>query len=183
MVRPISQNQSNLNSFELNEVCISDFGISRTISSVNTTATSIIGSQEFVPPEIILMAKNKASEMQMKGEDSLKIDIYGFGVVCWMIINESIDAPKHLFKQIFKLSETQNPILKLEIDYQSKNQEEKEIISKIQKIINECISWNAKDRPNFDKITLILQELFINSFGNNIQSTLIQIIQKYGHLF
>ena len=182
MVRPISQDQSNLNSFELNEVCISDFGISRTISSVNTTATSIIGSQEFVPPEIILMVKEKESEMQMKGEESLKIDIYGFGVVCWMIINESVDAPKHLMRQIIKLAETKNPILKLEIYYQFKNEEEKEIISKIQMLINECISWNAKDRPKFDKITLILQELFINSFGNN-QSNLIQIIQKYAHLF
>lgn len=107
-------------------VKICDFGISELMTIEEQTMKRGLGSHKYMAPEII------------NEEDSYdeKVDVYSFGVVVFFVLNGG-DLKKIKIGDFFKGKKAEIP--------SSFNEFSK-------KLINDCWSFDSKDRPSFQAI-------------------------------
>ena len=104
---------------------ITDFGISKLISTDEETMTTGIGTQKFMAPEII-------NEI----EYDEKVDIYSFGVLIYFIISNG-QMPKITITQVGNGKKAEIP---------------NEFTEFSKEMIYSCWNFKPEDRPSFDKI-------------------------------
>ena len=138
---------------------IVDFGISKKLMTLKSEAqfTSIKGTPFYFAPELV------------KGENYSNLcDVFGFGVVCYVVYFEkrSVEDLQNLFydgysiynnqKEISELLKNEDWKPKFPNGFELKNcsKSEKELI----KLIFECLSIDALDRPSFQRIVKIFEK-------------------------
>lgn len=107
-------------------VRISDFGISKLMSTRDQSMTLGIGSQKYMAPEII-------NEEDHYDE---KVDVYSFGVVVFFILSGG-ELPEIKLSDMFKGKKAELPSSFTDFS---------------KKLINACWNFESKDRPSFEVI-------------------------------
>ena len=102
-------------------------------------------------------------------EIGLPVDVFSFGLVMFLILNETQDINKEFSKtdiisSIKKGLELSFPELK--IKQNNKNEIQKQVnqenIEELEKLMNECVNWNQIKRPNFQQIHQIITRTFVS---------------------
>ena len=112
---------------------IGDFGIARLMTTgEQSSMTRGVGTQKFMAPEII-------NEEEFYDE---KVDVYSFGVLCFFVLNGG-DISRIKIGDIFKGKKVEVP----------------ESFSPLAKrLVSDCLSTEAKDRPSFSEIVSRMEE-------------------------
>lgn len=105
---------------------ISDFGISKLMTSEEQSTTLGMGTQKFMAPEILLEHKDYDE----------KVDVYSFGVVLFFILSGG-EMPK---------------INIIEVGTGKKADIPSDFTPIAKELISECWNFNAKTRPSFNEI-------------------------------
>ncbi|KAK8857530.1 hypothetical protein M9Y10_015935 [Tritrichomonas musculus] len=115
---------------------ISDFGISKLMSSEDQSMTGGVGTQRFMAPEII-------DESDIYDE---KVDVYSFGVVLFFILTGG-ELPKIKISEILRGKKAPIPT---------------KISDITRDLINKCWNFESKDRPSFTEINEYIESKDFN---------------------
>ncbi|KAH0787451.1 TKL family protein kinase [Histomonas meleagridis] len=134
---------------ENNEPKICDFGISRKITQGNTPMTGLIGTVNYMAPE--LCKTSKASY-------TLKVDVFSYGMMLWEMVTCEVPFRAQKYDQ-FKIIELIRNGVRPNIP--------KTTPKPLKKLITDCWGNEPENRPSFSQILRRMESERICFYGTN----------------